>query len=196
MEFPEGIRLEAGRGGLKRLAINTRAADAEVYLHGAHITHFQPRGQQPVLFMSGKSWFEPGKPIRGGVPICFPWFGARQEGEPIHGFARLSEWNLTGAEVNGDGAVEIGFQFMSDGVTRKNWDGDVEVNFRVRIGTALGMELRVRNTSDQPMQIEEALHTYLAVSDVRQVPIGSARRVWRSKAASRFASWGRRTGFT
>jgi glucose-6-phosphate 1-epimerase len=171
VKFPESIRLETGQGGLKRLVIKTSQADAEIYLHGAHVTRFQPRGQKPVLFMSGKSWFEPGKPIRGGVPICFPWFGAGKDGRPAHGFARLSEWDVTGAEQASDGAVEINFQFLSDAATRKDWDGDFEVTFRVRIGTALGMELRVRNTSSQSMQIEEALHTYMAVSDVRQVGI-------------------------
>jgi len=171
VKFPESTRLETGQGGLKRLVIKTSQADAEIYLHGAHVTRFQPRGQKPVLFMSGKSWFEPGKPIRGGVPICFPWFGAGKDGRPAHGFARLSEWDVTGAEQTSDGAVEINFQFLFDAATHKDWDGDVEVNFRVRIGTALGMDLRVRNTSSQSMQIEEALHTYLAVSDVRQVGI-------------------------
>ena len=171
MKLPESIRLETGQGGLKRLVIKTSQADAEIYLHGAHVTQFQPRDQKPVLFMSGKSWFEPGKPIRGGVPVCFPWFGAGKDGRPAHGFARLSEWDVTGAEQASDGAVEINFQFLSDAATRKDWDGDFEVTFRVRIGTALGMELRVRNTSSQSMQIEEALHTYMAVSDVRQVGI-------------------------
>jgi glucose-6-phosphate 1-epimerase len=155
------------------LVIGTPQADAEIYLQGAHVTQFQPRGQKPVLFMSGKSWFEAGKPFRGGVPVCFPWFGPRQDGRqgPVHGFARLQEWELAGAEQTRDGAVEIIFRFVSNAATRKEWDGEFEVNYRVAVGTALGMELRVRNTSSQPMRFEEALHTYLAVSDVRQVGI-------------------------
>jgi len=81
------------------------------YLHGAHVTKFQPKGQKPVLFMSAKSMFEPGKPIRGGVPICFPWFGARQDGQPgpAHGFARLVEWELVSTEPTNEGGVEIHF---------------------------------------------------------------------------------------
>jgi glucose-6-phosphate 1-epimerase len=173
MKLPDTVRIEAGRGGLRRVAINTPLAQAEIYLHGAHVTRFQPHGQKPMLFMSGKSWFEPGKPIRGGVPICFPWFGPRQDGRqgPAHGFARLVEWELTGAETASDGAVEIGFRFVSNAATREHWDGDFEMNYRVRVGAALGLELLVRNTSSQPIRIEEALHTYLAVSDVRQVSI-------------------------
>lgn len=173
MKLPDTVRIEAGQGGLKRVLVNTPLADAEIYLHGAHVTHFQPRGQKPVLFVSGKSWFEAGKPIRGGVPICFPWFGPRQDGQPgpVHGFARVQEWEFTSAEQESDGAVEIGFRFVSNASTREQWDGEFEANYRVSVGTALGMELRVRNTSNQPMRIEEALHTYLAVSDVRQVSI-------------------------
>ena len=94
MKLPDTVRIEAGQGGLRRLQVRTVHAEAEIYLHGAHLTRYQPRGQKPVLFLSGQSWFEPGKPIRGGVPICFPWFGARQDGRagPGHGFARLREW--------------------------------------------------------------------------------------------------------
>ena len=173
MKLPDTVRIEAGQGGLRRVVVDAARAKAEIYLHGAHVTHFQPRGQKPVLFMSGKSLFEAGKPIRGGVPICFPWFGPRQDGRPgpLHGFARLQEWELPGAETASDGTVEIGLRFVSSAATREQWDGDFEMNYRVRVGVALGLELRVRNTSNRPIRIEEALHTYLAVSDVRQVSI-------------------------
>jgi len=172
-KLPDAVRVEAGRGGLRRLVIGTAQADAEIYLQGAHVTHFQPRDGKPVLFMSAKSWFEPGKPIRGGVPICFPWFGPRQDGKPgaAHGFARLLEWELTAAEQVGNGAVEIGLRLVSNDATHKEWDGEFEAEYRVTVGPALGLRLRVRNTSQQPMRIEEALHTYLAVDDVRQVSI-------------------------
>jgi glucose-6-phosphate 1-epimerase len=173
MKLPDTIRIEPGQGGLRRLVIGTAEADAEIYLHGAHVTQFQPHGQKPVLFISGKSCFEAGKPIRGGVPICFPWFGPRQDGKhgPAHGFARLLEWDLVGAQETRGGSVELNFRFASNTGTRKEWDSDFEVNYRITVGTALGMELRVRNTSSQPMRFEEALHTYLAVSDVRQVSV-------------------------
>ncbi|MGD0016937.1 MAG: D-hexose-6-phosphate mutarotase [Verrucomicrobiia bacterium] len=173
MKLPDTVRIEAGQGGLRRVVVGGKLAEAKIYMLGAHVTHFQPHGQKPLLFMSGKSLFEPGKAIRGGVPICFPWFGARQDGQPgpIHGFARVQEWELTGAETASDGTVGLGFRLVSNEATRKEWDGDFEMNYRVKIGTALGMELQVRNTSSKPIRIEEALHTYLAVSDVRQISI-------------------------
>jgi len=172
-KLPDAVRVEAGKGGLRRLVIGTAQADAEIYLQGAHVTHFQPHGAKPVLFMSTKSLFETGKPIRGGIPICFPWFGPRQDGKPgaAHGFARLLEWELTAAEQAGNGAIEIGLRLVSNDATRKEWDGEFEVEYRLTVGPALGLRLRVRNTSRQPLRIEEALHTYLAVDDVRQVSI-------------------------
>src|ERR1700683_5153929 len=73
---------ESGPAGLTRASISTPAAQAELYLQGAHLAHWTPRGQQSVLFLSPKSLFAPGKAIRGGVPIIFPWFGARSDGKP------------------------------------------------------------------------------------------------------------------
>src|SRR3954451_15055935 len=91
-----GVTIEAGEGGLTRVAVKTPAAAGHLYLHGAHVTHYQPAGQAPVLFMSAKSLFNPAKAIRGGVPLIFPWFGARADDPkaPQHGFARNTAWTL------------------------------------------------------------------------------------------------------
>jgi glucose-6-phosphate 1-epimerase len=171
--LPNEVRIDPGRGGLQRVLVETDLAEAEIYLHGAHVTRFQPRGQKPVLFMSEKSLFEAGKAIRGGVPICFPWFGAREDGRPgpAHGFARLVEWELIGAEEVGDGNIVVSLRLVSSEATRKEWAGEFEAQHRVRVGAQLGLDLMVRNTGKQPMRIEEALHAYLAVSDVRKVSI-------------------------
>ncbi len=171
--LPNTVRMGAGRGGLQRVLVETPLVEAEIYLHGAHVTHFQPRGQKPVLFMSEKSSFEPGKPIRGGVPICFPWFGARQDGRPgpAHGFARLMPWELTSAEEGANGDIDLHLRLVSNESTRTEWDGDFELGYTVRVGAMLSLKLEIRNASDREMRIEEALHTYLAVSDVKKVSI-------------------------
>jgi glucose-6-phosphate 1-epimerase len=172
-KLPNEVRIDAGRGGLPRVLVETPQAEAEIYLHGAHVTHFQPRGQKPVLFMSEKSSFEPGKPIRGGVPICFPWFGAREDGRPgpAHGFARLVGWELMGAEQTPNEDIEIHLRLVSNESTRTEWRGDFELNYTVTVGATLSLKLAVRNASDREMRIEEALHTYLSVSDVKKVSI-------------------------
>ena len=108
--LPPGVVLDSGRGGLRRLSIGTEICMAELYLHGAHLCRWQPRSEpHPVLWMSEASRFEPGAPIRGGVPICFPWFGpkAGDPAAPIHGVARISAWNLDGVTLEADGSVRF-----------------------------------------------------------------------------------------
>src|SRR5689334_20672014 len=98
--LPNLVRFEPGEGGLPRVVITAAAAEAHLYLHGAHLTHYRRRGGPSILWMSEKSNFLPDKPIRGGVPICFPWFGPRPDPQmgrpesPMHGFARLMDWSV------------------------------------------------------------------------------------------------------
>ena len=77
-EIPGRMTVVPGNGGLDKIVVTTPVSTAEIYPHGAHLTHFQLHGQPPLIFLSRKSWFAPDKPIRGGVPICFPWFGNRE----------------------------------------------------------------------------------------------------------------------
>ena len=98
-----------GRGELPMLEVTTRWSTAEVYLHGAHVTHFRKNGEPPLLFMSQCSRFAPEQPIRGGIPIIFPWFGMR-EGFGQHGFARIKEWELKEFSPASDGSVSIRFR--------------------------------------------------------------------------------------
>jgi len=107
--LPNVLRFEDAPGGLVRAVVSSQAAEAEIYLQGAHVARWTPRGQRPVLFLSSKSLFTPGMAIRGGVPVIFPWFGPRAEGKPgpAHGFARITEWALDGTKLCNDGDVEI-----------------------------------------------------------------------------------------
>jgi glucose-6-phosphate 1-epimerase len=154
------VRFEAGAGGLTRAVVTSPLAEAHIYMHGAHVTHFQPTGQKPVLFLSEKSVFAAGKAIRGGVPICFPWFGAKQGDPkaPSHGPARISLWTVESVAQLPGGEVKMVFGFEN-------------ARFCVTVGAALKMALEVRNTQDVAFQFEEALHTYLAVSDARNVQV-------------------------
>src|SRR6266568_3055263 len=90
LEIPGVAVFELGAGDLPRLSVATSLASAHVYLHGAHVTDFRPAGGSPLLFMSRHSHFAPGKPIRGGVPVIFPWFGPHPSRPdfPAHGIAR------------------------------------------------------------------------------------------------------------
>jgi glucose-6-phosphate 1-epimerase len=109
--IPNALQFDTAPGGLARAVISSPLAEAEIYLQGAHIAHWAPRGEKPVLFVSSKTFLEPGKPIRGGVPIIFPWFGARSDGQPgpAHGFARTSLWTVESTRLLENAAVEIVF---------------------------------------------------------------------------------------
>ena len=160
-DIPGVLKLEPGPGNLTRLAITGPHANATVYQHGAHVALFQPHGEHPVLFMSQQSRYEAGKPIRGGVPVIFPWFGPHPTDPtaPAHGTARLSDWNLVSTAQRPDGVVELVFTFSPF------------LQYRVAIGRQLELTLEVHNTGSIPLKFEEALHTYFAVSEIRQCTV-------------------------
>jgi len=165
--------VERGGHGLERIVVTAPEADAEIYLQGAHVTRFQPNGRGSLLFLSEKSIFQSGKAIRGGVPIVFPWFGpnAADPKLPAHGFARTTRWDLSAIIRRGNRAL-IELALKASEATRKLWPHDFELRFRVTVGATLQMQLEVRNSGGTEFLFEEALHTYLAVKDVRQVAIG------------------------
>ncbi|HEU5397010.1 MAG TPA: D-hexose-6-phosphate mutarotase, partial [Verrucomicrobiae bacterium] len=137
-EIPGRVAVATGNGGLPKLVVTTPVSSAEVYLHGAHVSAFQKNGEPPLIFMSRKSEFAEGKPIRGGVPICFPWFGNR-EGQPSHGFARIVEWQLVKAAAQPDGAVTLQFALpRTAGVSAWN---SCRTEFIVTVSDTLTMEL-------------------------------------------------------
>jgi len=172
-EIPNAVRFESGPGGLVRAIVSTPAVEGELYLHGAHVTRWTPRGQRPVLFLSSKSLFAPDKAIRGGVPVIFPWFGARSDGQPgpAHGFARTQAWTVLETQLRDDGTVEIALSLAPNKTSRDLGFTDFQLRLRVIFGAVLEMELETHNHASTPLVYEQALHTYFAISDVRQVAV-------------------------
>lgn len=166
-EIPGAVRLVTGSGGLPYYEIRTPLAEAHLYLHGAHMTHFAPARQEPLLFMSNQSMFQPGKPIRGGMPVIFPWFGPRMA--PSHGFARTRSWTPESMIQQPGGEVVVTLRLEPDDETRALWDETWVLRHRVTIGSALAMELEIENRGTAPFSCEEMLHTYFRVSDIRHV---------------------------
>jgi len=168
-EIPGRVTLAAGRGGLTRLDITAARGSAEIYLHGAHITGFQKIGEPPLLFMSRCSQFAAGKAIRGGVPVCFPWFGPR-EGDVMHGFARLVEWKLVKTAVAPNEAVTVHLA-LPQVPGREAWK-NLRTEFVVTTGDSLTMELTtVNDSASETLELENCLHTYLNVGDIAQVSL-------------------------
>jgi glucose-6-phosphate 1-epimerase len=172
-DIPETLRLETTPGGLARAVVSTPAAEAEIYLQGAHIVQWTPREQQPVLFVSPRSLFVQGKAIRGGVPIIFPWFGARSDGKPgpSHGFARTSEWSVEETRLREDGRLEIALALEPNDTTRGFGYATFQVRFRAIVGPELELELETRNSGEQPLTYEEALHTYFRIADIHRASV-------------------------
>jgi D-hexose-6-phosphate mutarotase len=169
--YPEGARLEKGPGGLDRLALRAAEGEALVYLQGAHVAHFQPKGEKPVLWMSAASRFEAGKPLRGGVPICFPWFGpkAGSPDAPLHGFARILPWAVADVARAADGSLRATLELTAEAAARGGFPRELSLSLAVSVSRSLEMALTVRNVDSAAVTFEEALHSYLAVSDARQV---------------------------
>jgi glucose-6-phosphate 1-epimerase len=168
---------EAEPGGLIRVLITSAACTAALYLQGAHLAQWQPVGHEPVLFLSDRSAFLPGKAIRGGVPIIFPWFGARTATQysartdgPSHGFARTSEWQLTAADIKRDD-VHLTLTLDPTDTTRAlGYDG-FHLTYKLVIGAELDLQLTVENQSTTTMLFEEALHSYFMVGDAQKISI-------------------------
>lgn len=169
LEIPGRIALISGHGGLTKAVVTTNTSTAEIYLHGAHVAGFQKNGESPLLFMSRKSYFAPGKSIRGGVPVILPWFGNR-DGEPSHGFARTAEWQLVKTSAAPDGTVTLHFA-LPQIPGREAWKS-LRTEFIVTVADTLTMELVAANDScDETLEIETCLHTYFQVGDIGAVRI-------------------------
>ena len=170
----------AGEGGLACADVHTSAATGRVYLLGGQVTAWQPAGEEPVIFVSSQSPFAVGKAIRGGVPVCFPWFAGKSEGAvagvggpdgPFHGTVRTVEWQVEEIRDLGDAGVSITLSTRSDAASKRSWPGDYELHEQITFGKDLRIELRVKNTGAAPMKYEEALHCYLFVKDARQASV-------------------------
>jgi glucose-6-phosphate 1-epimerase len=161
-------------GALPHLAVAGLEASAQVFLHGAHLTLWTPaHASAPVLWLSTHSFYRADKGIRGGVPICFPWFGPHGSDKtaPAHGFARLVDWTLTEATESGDGTVMLSFVLDTTDVRSALWPHHCRAAYRLTIGSLLTMTLDVENRDLEPFTFEEALHTYLSIHDIADISI-------------------------
>ncbi|MFI7482601.1 D-hexose-6-phosphate mutarotase [Kocuria sp. M1R5S2] len=166
-------------------------ATGAVHDQGAHVVDWIPTGHAPVLWLSPSTPLEPGKPLRGGVPICFPWFadGARGGREPQHGFARRLRWHVQSRESSDHEAVvvyHLSDRDVTDPAHRAEFPHAFDAEYVVRFGAELSLQLTVTNTGDRPFEFEEALHAYLVVGDVRRLRIeGLSGARYRDKVLDR-----------
>jgi glucose-6-phosphate 1-epimerase len=162
-----------GQSELPMLEVSTPWSTAEIYLHGAHVTGFKKKDEPPLLFISQCSRFAPEQPIRGGIPVIFPWFGMR-EGLPQHGFARLKSWDLKEVSPAPDGSVSVRFRLPE--CPEASAFPPFTADYTVTVDQSLTLRLLVTNNShEDSFTFENCLHTYFEVGDVSRISVAGLK---------------------
>lgn len=163
----------AGPAGLPLAEIRSPHADATVAVQGGHIARFQPQGAAPLLWVSRISSYAAGKAIRGGIPVCWPWFAQHPSDPtlPFHGFVRARMWHVRGSAVLENEQVQLRLGLNDNEDTRAIWPHAFDLELVATIGPALRVDLNTRNTDNTPYTVGGALHTYFQVGDSSRVAI-------------------------
>ena len=168
------LRIIEGRGGLPMIEIENQLATALISLHAGQVLAYRlADAAQDLLFLSERAYFAPGKAIKGGVPVCWPWFGADPEGRgrPAHGFVRSMPWSLRDTCALDGGATRVTLGIADDDRTRLLWPHRFNLTVEVTVGSSLRVELITRNAQDRPFTITQALHTYFKVGDATRARV-------------------------
>ncbi|OHC67140.1 MAG: D-hexose-6-phosphate mutarotase [Rhodocyclales bacterium RIFCSPLOWO2_02_FULL_63_24] len=167
------LAFEQSPDGFVVAQVTTRHASARIALQGAHVMSYQPAGQPPLIWLSKLAKLAPGKSIRGGVPVCWPWFGAHPSNAqfPGHGFARTVPWQLIEATLLPDHRLHLEFELVQSDATRARWPQPSTLRNSVTVGPELEVELATTNTGSVPFELGQALHTYFEIGDIRQTTI-------------------------
>lgn len=163
--------------------VHTRHAELLLTQQGAQVLSYQPHGEEPVIWLSSQAGYQKGKAVRGGVPVCWPWFGdlrrnpaeiqGMHQGGPIcpaHGLVREREWQLLGIDSEGP-AVRLDFALDTSSEPLSGWPHAAELKLSILLDERLQMTLSTRNLGDSPLALSQALHSYFAVSDIREVEV-------------------------
>ena len=167
MNLPASVTLRELKPGFPVLDVSHPRCSGSIALLGAHVMEWTPARQKPVLFMSDKAVFAEGEPIRGGLPVCWPWFGGRED-LPSHGFARLRFWDFVRGEDSAEG-VELVFRLHGNGDL--GWPYPFELNLNVHRGETLAVALEMKHLGESTVEITAALHTYLRVGAIEQTRV-------------------------
>lgn len=170
----DSISLQTNDAGFEFLVIQHDKLNATFSLHGGHLIHFQVKNQAPVIWLSKTAIFNPSKAIRGGVPICWPWFGAADaslgDNLPSHGFARTSKWSV-GEITESDAGVELELKLTDNTETLKIWPYAFELTLKATLSDTLNLQLITQNKGSTPFTYRSALHTYLNIGTPASVNV-------------------------
>ncbi|MFN3786556.1 MAG: D-hexose-6-phosphate mutarotase [Thiothrix sp.] len=160
-----------GKGDLPMLQVSNAHADALISVYAGQVLSYIPKGNSDLLFVSDHAYFATGKAIKGGVPICWPWFGNHPTSGPAHGFVRSTLWQVRETTDLADGASRIVLGITDSPATRAFWDYAFELAVEITVGATLQVALVTRNTDSRAMQITQGLHTYFAVADIARTQV-------------------------
>ncbi len=157
--------------GFTYLSVKNSCATARIALQGAHLFHYQRHADAPLLYVSSTSHFENGKAIRGGIPVCWPWFGKHKSDSklPQHGFARTTDWKCIKTKERDAHSSEITLQLENIHKNDLLWPHKAELQLKILVGNTLQMQLITTNHDCQPFTISSALHSYFAVSNISKI---------------------------
>jgi glucose-6-phosphate 1-epimerase len=166
------------QGGFATIKIDNKHASALISLYGAQVLSYKPKSKRneettDILFVSDKSYYQPGKAIKGGIPVCWPWFGNDPEnsGRPAHGFARISMWSIADTATLENGETQLILCLTDSEETQRLWPYAFKLTITITVGKTLRLELQTHNTGKQTLTITQALHTYFSVADINQARV-------------------------
>ncbi len=168
----EGVSFSM-RENIMMIDVENEFASAQITTHGGSVLSFRPKDGQDLLWTSPTAIYNGQKPVRGGIPVCWPWFGAntQETSAPAHGFVRNAVWHLDHVANLDSGVTEIVLTFDSTPETLEIWPHSFHLALRIEVGEKLAMSLITTNLSDHDIQITEAFHTYFNVADARSLVI-------------------------
>jgi glucose-6-phosphate 1-epimerase len=166
------VHFVEGNAALPKVDLAFDAARAEIYLQGAHITRYQPSAGVDALWMSDSAIYRQGTALRGGIPLCWPWFGADPEnsGRPQHGYARTRDFFVASTSAD-DSATSITLRLDPAQAPYPDWKNSLQLEFEIRLSDSLWLEMRSTNLSQQAVTLSNALHGYFAISARDQVAV-------------------------
>lgn len=169
----ERLRFVAGPGGLTVAQIRNPHATATVALQGGQVLAYQPHGVAPVLWVSRAAVYAAGKPVRGGIPVCWPWFGPHPSdpSKPNHGFVRGLLWTVRASADDPGGTTRLTLGIGDSPETRALWPYGFDLRVEISVGAALEVALVARNTGAEPFTCTGALHSYFGVDEISTVQI-------------------------
>lgn len=172
--IPGVLAICAGEGGLPLISVENPHASATISAHGGQVLSYRPAtSAEDLLFVSEHAYFQAGKAIKGGIPVCWPWFGPdpEQRGRPDHGFVRTRGWKLLSTETRVDGSTRIRLGTRDDETTRALWAHPFALEIEITVGETLKLVLITHNTGDAPISLTQALHSYFRVGDARRAQV-------------------------